>query len=141
MILPDVNILVHAFRADSEDHDLCRSWLEEAVNGEPRFGLSPLILSSVIRIATHPKIFRQPSTRSESFGFCDALRSRPNCVLVRPGTRHWSIFAGLCDAVDARGHLVPDAWLAALAIESGCEWISLDRGFARFPGLRWRPPG
>lgn len=58
----------------------------------------------------------------------------------QPGERHWSIFTGLCRAANIRGAMVTDAWLAALAIEHGCEWISLDRDFRRFPGLRWRSP-
>ena len=59
---------------------------------------------------------------------------------IAPGPRHWGIFAGLCRTTGVRGNLVPDAYLAALAIESGSEWISTDRDYARFPGLRWRHP-
>jgi toxin-antitoxin system PIN domain toxin len=72
--------------------------------------------------------------------FAEALRSAPNRVRLEPGERHWDIFTGLCREADVRGNLVPDAWLAALAIESGSEWITTDRDFARFPGLRWRHP-
>jgi predicted nucleic acid-binding protein len=60
--------------------------------------------------------------------------------MFQPGVRHWSIFADLCRASNARGNLVQDAWFAALAIESGCEWITLDRDYAKFPELRWRAP-
>jgi len=72
--------------------------------------------------------------------FADALRSQPNAVIVAPGPRHWEIFDRLCRHVEARGNLVPDAYLAALAIESGSEWITAVRDFSRFPGLRWRHP-
>lgn len=61
-------------------------------------------------------------------------------MAVAPGPRHWEIFDRVCRAVDAKGNLVPDAYLAALAIESGSEWITSDRDFSRFPGLRWRHP-
>jgi hypothetical protein len=61
-------------------------------------------------------------------------------VLIQPGERHWDIFKRICTEADARGNLAPDAWFAALAIESGCEWITLDRDYARFPGLQWRVP-
>jgi len=61
-------------------------------------------------------------------------------VVLIPGPRHWEIFARLCRKIGARGNRVPDAFLAALAIESGSEWMTADRGFARFPGLRWRHP-
>ena len=69
-----------------------------------------------------------------------ALASPPHRVEVAPGPRHWSIFARLCERADARADLVPSAYLAALAIEWGCEWITSDRAYARFPGLRWRHP-
>jgi hypothetical protein len=59
---------------------------------------------------------------------------------VTPGSRHWTLFLDLCRKAGAKGNLVSDAYHAALAIESGCEWITTDRDFARFPGLRWRTP-
>ncbi|MEK7270556.1 MAG: PIN domain-containing protein, partial [Planctomycetota bacterium] len=64
----------------------------------------------------------------------------PNCVLLSPGKRHWDIFSGLCRKAGAKGNLIADAYLAALAIETGSEWITTDRDFARFPGLKWRHP-
>ena len=140
MILPDVNILVHAFRSDSPDHDICRSWLDGAVNGDARYGMAPQILSGVIRITTHPKVFAMPSRLDEVLRFCDVLLVQSHCVVIQPGERHWDIFKRLCTEGDARGNLVPDAWFAALAIEYGCEWITLDRDYARFPGLQWRVP-
>jgi hypothetical protein len=139
-MLPDVNILVHAFRSDSANHMICRSWLDGLVNGDANYGMAPQCLSSFIRIATHPKIFAMPSSPDEVIGFCDILLSPDNCVAIQPGERHWEIFKRLCKEADARGNLVPDAWFAALAIESGCEWITLDRDYARFPGLKWRVP-
>ena len=140
MILPDVNILVHAFRSDASDHTVCRTWLDDIVNGDARYGTAPQVLSSVIRIVTHPKVFAAPSSLDEVFRFCDILLAQPHCMVIQPGERHWEIFMRLCIEADARGNLVPDAWFAALAIESGCEWITLDRDYARFPGLRWRIP-
>lgn len=140
MILPDVNVLVHAFRTDGSNHDLCRTWLDGVVNGDSRYGMSPQVLSGVIRITTHTKVFRQPSGLDEVLGFCEVVLTQPHCVVIRPGGVHWAIFTRLCRESDARGNLVPDAWLAALAIESGCEWVTLDRDYARFPGLKWRLP-
>jgi toxin-antitoxin system PIN domain toxin len=93
-----------------------------------------------MRIITRAKIFEVPSTLDEAIGFVTALRERPNCVLISPGSRHWGIFVDLCRKVGAKGNLIPDAYLAALAIESGSEWITTDRDYARFPGLRWRHP-
>ncbi|MFQ5741196.1 MAG: type II toxin-antitoxin system VapC family toxin [Acidobacteriota bacterium] len=139
MILPDVNLLIHAFRSDTDDHHRARGWLDRVINGDSRYGMAPQVLSGVIRIVTHRRIFARPSALDEAFNFCEALL-QPHCVVVRPGARHWEIFARLCREADARGNLVPDAWLAALAIESGCDWITLDRDYARFPGLHWRTP-
>ena len=141
MILPDVNVLVHAFRSDSPEHEICRSWLDSVVNGEARYGMSPQVLSGVVRVTTHPKVFVRPSSLDEVLGFCNILLEQPHCVVVQPGERHWEIFTRLCREADARGNLVPDAWFAALAIESGSEWITLDRDYARFLQLRWRVPG
>jgi toxin-antitoxin system PIN domain toxin len=140
MILPDVNVLVHAFRSDSSDHDLCRGWLNEVVNGDSRYGMSPQVLSGVIRVTTHPRIFSRPSVLAEVIGFCELLIAQPHCALIHPGPQHWSIFVRLCKDADARGNLVPDAWFAALAVESGCDWVTMDRDYARFPGLKWRGP-
>lgn len=140
MILPDVNVLVHAFRSDTANHEACRVWLNRIVNGNSRYGMAPQVLSGVVRVTTHPKIFAAPSGLDEVFQFCSVLLSQPHCVIVQPGERHWEIFARLCTGSDARGNLVPDAWFAALAIEAGCEWITLDRDYARFPALRWGLP-
>ena len=101
MVLPDINILVQAFREDSPRYAEIRPWFEDLV---------------------------------------EALRSLPNCVLMAAGPRHWSIFTRLCRNSVAQGNLIPDAYLAALAIESGSEWITTDRDFGRFAGLRWSTP-
>lgn len=138
MILPDVNVLVHAFRADSSDHENCRKFLLDLLGGDASFGMNPQVLASFIRIVTNAKVFTQPSLLSESFQFCESILTQLNCVIIRPADRHWEIFSRLCIEADARANLVPDAWFAALAIESGCQWVTLDRDFARFPGLEWQ---
>lgn len=140
MILPDVNVLIYAFRADVPQYAVCRPWLTRIVAGEARFGLSPIVLAAVVRITTNPRAFRTPSPVREVFGFCQDLLAQPNCQVVDPGERHWDIFRRLCSETGIRGPRVTDAWFAALAIESGCEWITLDRDYARFPGLKWQVP-
>lgn len=140
MILPDVNVLIYAFRADLPQHAVCRHWLVEVVSGDARFGLSPTTLAAVVRITTNPRAFRVPSALEEAFGYCEDLLALPHCQVVEPGDRHWDIFRNLCIASDTKGSRVSDAWFAALAIEWGCEWITLDRDYARFPGLTWRTP-
>ena len=140
MILPDVNVLIYAFRRDVPQHAVCRQWLDSVISDDARFGMSPLVLGAFVRITTDSRIYAQPSTKGEAFGFCDDLLDQANCQIVEPGERHWDIFRRLCIETDARGRRVTDTWYAALAIESGCEWITLDRDYARFPGLKRSAP-
>jgi toxin-antitoxin system PIN domain toxin len=140
VILPDVNVLVYAFRQDAPRHSGYRSWLERLVDGDEAYALSDLVLSGFVRVVTHPRLPVEPDPIEDALDFAQALRVRPNCLAISPGRRHWSIFNRLCRAAGARGNLVPDAYLAALAIESGAELASADRGFARFADLRWRHP-
>ena len=140
MILPDVNVLLYAFRQDSSRHAEYHRWLEALVNGQAAYGMAPQVLASVIRISTHARIYVQPSTLDEAIDFCRILLKPDTCTVVHPGERHWEIFVDLCAKSVATGNLVHDAWYAALAIESGCEWVTTDRDYSRFPGLRWRTP-
>ncbi len=140
MILPDVNVLLYAFRVDSPLHRESREWLSSVVNGDGAYGMSPQVLSSLIRIATHARVYRNPATLAEAIEFCSVLLGQTHCQIIQPGPRHWSIFTNLCSSSRARGNLVPDAWFAALAIESGCEWVTTDQDYARFENLRWRDP-
>ena len=110
------------------------------LNGAETYVISPQVLSSLVRISTHSRIYQQPSLPEEAWKFCWTLMSQPTATLVSPLDRHWAIFESLCRQADARGNLVQDVWIAALAIEWGCEWITLDRDFARLKGLRWRLP-
>ena len=140
MVLADVNVLVAAYRDDAPHHDSCRPWLEAVLRGNQAFAVSDLVLSGFLRVVTHPRVFALPSPMDQAFHFANVIRSQPHSVPVCPGDRHWEIFSELCRDADARGNLIPDAYLAALAIESGCEWVTLDRDFARFEGLRWHRP-
>jgi toxin-antitoxin system PIN domain toxin len=140
MILPDVNILIYAYRADSPHHDLCKPWIERATRGEAHFAISRLALSAVVRILTNRRAFSRPDAPADVFRYCNSLLARPTCVEIEPGERHWQIFQRLCVEADVRGPMVTDAYFAALAIEWGCEWITIDRHYARFPGLKWSLP-
>lgn len=140
MILADVNVLIYAFRTDADQHPKYKGWLETVVNGAAAYGVSPQVLSGVIRVCTHPRVFTRPSALKDALDFCRILLEQPNAVIITPGERHWHVFDQLCRGADARGNLVQDAWFAALAIESGCEWITTNRDFARFKGLHWRTP-
>lgn len=133
-------MLVYAFREDAPEHPSYRRWLQALVRADAPYGIADLVLSGFLRVVTHPRVFDPPTPLRTALDFAEALRDQPNCVVLAPGPRHWEIFVGLCQQADARGNLVPDAYLAALAIESGSEWVTTDRDYARFPSLRWNHP-
>ena len=136
MDLPDVNILVYAYRAELEAHTICKEWLEKKINGTEPFAVSTLVLSGFLRLVTHHKIFKTPVPLAEAITFIDAIRQSENCLIIAPSLNHWGIFIELCHAIQATGNDIPDAYLAALAIESDCTWVTADKGFLRFPRLR-----
>lgn len=140
MILPDVNVLIYAFRSDAERHQEYKAWLESVLNGPSAYGVAPQVLASLVRICTHSRVFVRPSSLRDAFEFCRVLLAQPNATVIMPGQRHWEIFETLCRKARVAGNLIQDAWFAALAIEAGCEWITTDRDYARFPGLASRTP-
>ena len=140
LLLVDVNVLVYAHAEDAPRHAEHREWLRRMVESESAYGMSDLVLSGFLRVVTSPRVFDAPMAMGRALAAAEALRSRPNCVTVAPAERHWEIFGNLCRQAGVKGNLVPDAYFAALAIESGSEWITTDRDYARFPGLRWAEP-
>ena len=140
MIFCDVNVLVYAFRKDVERHAAYHSWLTSRLQGDEPVALSSVVLSSFVRIVTHPRIYRDPAPTEAALDFVQVLRDAPASVPLAAGPRHWEIFDRLCRKVGARGNLVQDTYLAALAIEHGATLYSADRDFTRFPGLRWQHP-
>lgn len=140
MLLLDVNVLVYAHRAESPSHGKYAAWLSGALSGSAPVGLNDAVLSGFLRIVTHPRVFIDPTPLSVALQFCEALRGAPAATNVRPGAAHWGMFRDLLIASQASGNDVPDAYLAALAIERDATLISADRGFSRFPGLRFRLP-
>lgn len=140
MILFDVNVLIYAFSNAAARHDEYRTWLEETIESPQAYGVSELVLSSFVRVVTHPRVLDPPATLDAALRFCGVVRDQPNAVVLAPGSRHWKIFVELCRSSESRGNLVSDAYLAALAIETGSEWITTDRDFSRFANLRWRHP-
>jgi len=140
MILPDVNVLIYAYREEAPEHRAHAAWLNGLVSGSEQFGMSPQVCCSLVRVMTHRTTFGRLYSLQSVLEFCNALLQHARCELILPGKRHWEIFDNLCRVSGARGPSVQDAWFAALAIESGCEFITHDRDYSRFPGLRWRPP-
>lgn len=140
MIIPDVNVLVHAWWEQSPDHGSARDWLEAAAQGTETLGLSELVMSGAVRVLTHPKVTGAAFSADDVLSRADDLRAAPRAVTVRPTVRHWSAFRDLAAGLDARGNRVPDCFHAALALEHDATWVSLDRFFETVPGLRWRRP-
>lgn len=140
MITVEVNVLVYAFDAEAIDHARYRSWLEEVLAGDETVALTDTVLSSFIRVVTHPRILVRPAPLEDALGFATAIRLAPAVIPVATTDRRWTTFERLCRAAGARGNLVADAFIAASAIDLGAELITTDRDFSRFPGLRWRHP-
>lgn len=139
MKIPDLNILVAAFRYEHPDHARMRAWLQDALATE-QIGLASYVMTGVVRLLTNRAMWEKPDTSEVALGHIDALRQNESIVDVAPGAAHWTILAELCRAADARGSLVSDAALAAVVIEHGATLVTLDRDFAKFPGLRWEMP-
>jgi len=140
MLFVDVNVLVYAHRPESPRHEEFLRWLEAARIGDEPLGISDQVLAGFVRVVTHPRVFKDPTPLAVAVEFAAALRSAPAALSVVPGGRGWSIFEELVAQTDARGNAIPDTFLAATAIEQGATLVTADRGFARFPRLRWRHP-
>lgn len=136
MILPDVNALVYAFRREADHHDRYAAWLARVAAGENGLALHDLPLSGFVRIVTHPGIWSEPTPTAEALAFVARLRSARGSRWLSSGPETWRRLQELVsDDGGIRGNLVPDAFLAALALTHGCQLATADRGFARFPGL------
>jgi uncharacterized protein len=140
VILPDSNLLLYAFDAGAKRHVEARAWLEDVLNGREQLGMAWVVLLAFIRISTNPTALRKALSLEEATGIVSDLLERPTVILIHPAERHWMLFRQLLIAAQAKGDLVTDAHLAALAIEHGAVLYSTDRDFARFPGLRWQNP-
>lgn len=141
MIVPDVNVLVYAYRADLDQHDAHRPWLSQALDGPEPFGLPDVVLTGFVRVVTNRRIFANPSPIQPALAFVDRVRSAPAARSAAATDATWREFARFA-RFDSRivGNLVPDAWLAALAVSVGARLATADAGFARFEGLRWFNP-
>jgi toxin-antitoxin system PIN domain toxin len=133
MLFPDVNVLVGAQRNDISPHSqTMRAWLDGALDGHESVGICEPVMASMARIVTNGKVFEHPSTPAQALDFADAVLGAPGVVVVRPGGRHWAIFGDLVREQRLRANAVPDAYLAAIALEVGATMVTADRGFARF---------
>lgn len=136
MILPDVNILVYAFRSDAAGHDVVTSWLDRLLAGPEPFAVADVVLSGFYRVVTNPRMTTEKVAREQALEAAHGLRMHPRAVVLQPSLRQWELFIDLCRQVSATGNLVPDAYIASLAIANGCQLATNDRDFRRFRGLR-----
>lgn len=141
MILPDVNVLVYAYRADLDQHETYRPWLSETLDGPEPLGLPDVVLTGFMRVVTNRRIFANPSPIQAALTFVERVRAAPVARSVPATDATWREFAKFAQ-FDSRivANLVPDAWIAALAVSVGARLATADAGFARFEGLKWFNP-
>lgn len=139
-MLVDTNVLVYAHNSNAEKHLEYRAWLQDLLSGPEPYAVSDFALNGMVRVVTDRRFFRPPTPVDRALAFADQIRHQQHAHVISPGSRFWSIFADLCRRAGAAGKLVPDAYLAALAIEHGCEFVTADKDFRKFPGLRTRHP-
>lgn len=140
MILPDVNLLLHAYNQDSPRHVAARRWLEDLLGSTTSVGLAWVAMLGFVRIATHPRILVRPLPVAAAVGHVRSWLEQPAVLVLHPADRHADILFGFLEQLGSAGNLTTDAHLAALAVEHQAELHSTDADFARFPGLRWRNP-
>jgi len=135
MILCDANLLLYAYNASAPEHPKAKAWLERSLTSPQPFALGWATLGAFLRLATNRAVFPAPLSIDEAARAVDAWLVRPMVVLLEPGPHYWEIARRLLEASNARGPLVADALLAALALEHGATLATHDRDFRRFEGL------
>lgn len=140
MIVPDVNLLIHAYNASSPVHDKARHWWESLMNGSRPVGLTWLSAAGFIRITTNHRILSRPFPPQVACAHVRTWLERPVVTVLQPGSRHAELFFGYLEDLGTAGNLTTDAQLAAITVEFQAELHSTDADFSRFPGLKWRNP-
>lgn len=140
MILVDVNLLVYAHNTGSRHHEAAKEWLNGEISRSNAVGLPWNCLLGLVRLATNPRIFAPPLPMGVALTVIADLLAQDTVFVPQPTARHAGILTGLIANGGVTGNLVPDAHLAALAIEHGLTLCSTDRDFSRFEGLRWINP-
>lgn len=140
MILPDVNVLVYAARDDMPECGRYRTWLEGALAGPEPVAVVAPVVAGFLRVVTNPRVFTHPSTLEDALAFVDVVLAAPAAVSPAASQRLIALLTGVCRSAGATADRVPDAYLAAVALDLDAELVTADRGFARYRGLRWRHP-
>jgi toxin-antitoxin system PIN domain toxin len=140
MILVDANLLLYAEDSQAAQHAAARTWWDEQLSGDDPVCLCWAVLTAFVRVGTNPRVYQQPLTIPEAVGRIESWLAQPCVRVIHATGRHLEVFNHLLITGQATANLVPDAHLAALAIEHGCVLCSTDGDFARFPGLGWKNP-
>ncbi|MEA2009673.1 MAG: TA system VapC family ribonuclease toxin [Actinomycetota bacterium] len=140
MIIPDINLLVYATDNLNRQRPAAEHWIEEIMSGSETVGFPWHSLTGFVRISTNPRIFGVPLSVDASLAVVDDWLAQPNATIVHPTHRHAAVLRDLLTPIGVGGDLVPDAHLAALAVEHNATLHSADSDFARFPALKWYNP-
>lgn len=141
MILPDVNVIVYAYKREEDRHDRYADWLNGVAAGTEALALVDVVLTGFLRIVTNSRIYADPAPLGEALSFVAALRAAGSSRAVHATAAAWKQLAAFAETDRLlRGNLVPDAWLAAIAVTNGARIATADAGFSRFAGLEWFDP-
>jgi len=140
VILVDTNLLLYAEDTLSEFHERARVWWDEQLSGSATVGLSWSVIAAFIRITTNARIQQRPLAMKEAIERVQSWLDQPCVRIIHPTDHHWEIFQAMLRDGKAVGNLVPDAHLAALAIEHNCVLYTSDSDFTRFRGLKSSNP-
>ncbi len=140
MIIPDVNLLLYAYDADSAFHAKASAWWQNCLSGAEPVGLAPVVVFGFMRILTNPRVFRAPMTPAEAAGHVRSWLSQPVALILEPPTGHVEEVIEFLERLGTAGNLVTDAQIASLAILHNAVLHTADADFLRFPGLRWLNP-
>ncbi|HWN41997.1 MAG TPA: type II toxin-antitoxin system VapC family toxin [Thermoanaerobaculia bacterium] len=140
MILPDLNLILHAHNRGAVSHLPAKTWWEATLSSQRPVGLCWAVMLGFIRLSTHRSVFKEPLPVAAACSEVRAWLAQPQVTILEPGRRHAPILFDLLESLGTAGNLTTDAHLAALAIEHQCDLCSTDSDFGRFPGLRWTNP-
>jgi len=140
VILVDANILLYAEDQLSPRHAAACAWWDAQLSGTSPVCLCWTVLGAFIRIGTNPRVYDRPLSLDHALSRVQSWMDQPCVRMVHPTERHWTVFRKMLLEGQATANLITDAHLAALSLEYGCELISTDSDFSRFPGIRWRNP-
>jgi toxin-antitoxin system PIN domain toxin len=141
LLLLDVNVVVAAHRDDHQHYAVAGTWFQDLLAGNTPFSVPLIVWASFLRLVTNRRIFDPPTPLEDAFAFLEGTCAQPRYLLLHPGPDHLRLLRRICVEANATADLVPDAVIAAIALEHGAVVASLDRDFARFSSIKYVVPG